>query len=94
MCLIQLTLYVHLWRWIGSSSIIWHTNGVVKIHLFAILDFGAHGLSLLERRMLIQLAILSVVLTKYYGWPMCSIQCVRLGTLWFIELKTLLLQTT
>ena len=67
---------------------------MVKIHLFACLNFGAHGLSLLESRMLIQLAILSVVLTKYYGWSMGSIQCVGLCTFWFIELKTLLLQPT
>ena len=67
---------------------------MVKIHLFASLNFGAHGLSLLERRMLIQLAILSVVLTKDNSWPMSSVQCMGLGTFWFIELKTLLLQTT
>ena len=94
MSLIQIPFYVHLWRWIGSTSVIWHTDWVVKIHLFACLNFGAHGLSLLESRMLIQLAILSVVLTKYYGWSMGSIQCVGLCTFWFIELKTLLLQPT
>ena len=92
MRLIQLTLYVHLWRWITSSSVIWHTNWMVEIHLLASLNFGAHGLSLLECRMLIQLSILSVILTKYYGWPMGSIQCMGLSSFWFIELKTLLLQ--
>ena len=94
MCLIQIPLYVHLWGWIGSTTVIRHTDGVVEIHLFACLHFGTHGLRLLKGRMLIQLAILSVVLTKDNGWPMSSVQCMGLSTFWFIELKTLLLQTT